>query len=320
MVEYQIVALKVFGSNPDIYPLLKWAVKSNLVRNNNYKNLLSFFLKNTLLLKNLFNYVKLDYMFFNKIKFLFKYSNLFLTKINYSTVFKTTFKLDKSLFHHHSVKHRSFFKKNSNTLFNKTLFLNFIKLNTWLPTPRLTAHPSFNIFYYFNKDLNLGCFNITKTFNLWTSIIIFITNIFFYNLNYLVFGTSYFKYEILSLNWNSIKFNQRLWKYTQPFTFFLSNKTTLRNKYYFAFLLTLNYRISFVSDIHYHVKTIFYFNYFKYISVGPVPISSNFYLLSLTMPVSSNFLFSNLFFIRLLLKMKKNTSKLMYDNYTNSKY
>ena len=214
---------------------------------------------------------------------------------------------------------KKFKKKNTDNLLNKRLFMSFLYLNTWLPTPRVTVHPSFNVFYFFNKNLNLGCFNIKRLFSLWNNIIIFVTNIFFYNINCLAFGTSYFKYEILSLNWSLIKFNKLLWKYTEAFTFFLSNNTTLKNQYYFSFLLTLNYRISFVNDIYYHKKTIYYFNLFKYISVGPVPISSNFYLLTLALPASSNFLFSNLFFFRLLLKLKKNNVKLLYDNYKNIK-
>jgi hypothetical protein len=257
------------------------------------------------LLKNLFNYLVLDHLLLCQIKLIFKNINLLSPKPSYKSIFKSSFSIDINFFEKSIYRHKSYFKKSSETMFNRTLFLTFLHVNTWLPTPRVTVHPSFNIFYFFNKDLNLGCFNIKRIFNLWSNVLIFITNIFFYKLDYLVFGTSYFKYEILSLNWNLVKFNELLWKYTQPFTFFLSNKTTLRNKQYFYYLALINYRLAFVIDIHYHVKTIYYFNYFKYISVGPVPISSNYYTLSLAMPMSSNFLFSNLFFIRLILKLKK---------------
>ena len=272
------------------------------------------------LLKKLFSYIVIDHLFINKLKLLTATTGTLSEYAEPKQIFKSIFKIDKNLIMNLNFKKRSFFKKNSDILFNKSLFLSFLYLNTWLPTPRVTVHPSFNIFYFFNKNLNFGCFNVKKIFSLWNNIITFITNIFFYNINCLAFGTSYFRYEILALNWSLIKFNQLLWKYTQAFTFFLSNKTTLKNRYYFSFLLTLNYRISFVSDIYYHRKTIYYFNLFKYISVGPIPISSNFYLLTLALPVSSNFLFSNLFFFRLLLKLKKNNSKLLYENYKNIKF
>ena len=101
--------------------------------------------------------------------------------------------------------------------------------------------------------------------------------------------------------------------------FFLNNKTTLRNKRYFYFLTLLGYRLAFITDIYYHSKTVYYLNHFKYISVGPVPLSSNFYLLTIAVPTSSNFLFSNLFFLRLIIKLKKDVMKNAYKNLYNFK-
>ena len=56
---------------------------------------------------------------------------------------------------------------------------------------------------------------------------------------------------------------------------------------------------------------------FKFVTIGPVPISSNFYTLTLSLPVSNNLFFSNLYFVRLVLKMNKMAQSLNFDELGN---
>jgi len=56
---------------------------------------------------------------------------------------------------------------------------------------------------------------------------------------------------------------------------------------------------------------------FKFVTIGPVPISSNFYTLTLSLPVSNNLFFSNLYFVRLVLKMNKMVQSLNFDELGN---
>lgn len=280
---------------------------------NNYtlenQKTLIFFLRFLWLIKVSFNYAKFDNFFFSKLRFFFKKNFTNRGNLGHVSVFKSRFELstEKSeLGRGYSVVLNT---KNTTNKFNMIFYYRILYLNMWLPTPNISTHPSFNSFYFFNKYQNIGCFNFKKVFNLWVNIFTFVSNIFFYNLKYLAFGNSYFKYEVLSINWYSTNFSQAIWKYVGSFVFFLNNKTTLRNKRYFYFLTSLGYRLAFVADIYYHSKTIYYLNHFKYISVGPIPLSSNFYLLTITIPTSSNFLFSNLFFLRFIIKLKKDVTK-----------
>lgn len=287
---------------------------------NKYNRYVLSILKALSILKLHFNFILFDIIFIKKINLLKQTEKIFLNSFSTRDIFKLKWGLDVSSFNKSLYRSKTFFKKNTESLFTKDLFRSFIYLNTWLPTPRVQVHASFNIFYLYNKDVGIGCFNLKRVFQAWTNIIVFITNIFFYKLNYLAFGNSYFKYEILSLNWYSFNLTKFLWRYSHPFIFFLKNRTTLENKEYFDFLIQKNYKIAFVVDIQYHSRTIHYFNKYKFITIGAVPISSNFFLLTVSLPTSSNLIFSNLFFLRLILKIKKSNAKLVYNNYKNIKF
>jgi hypothetical protein len=264
------------------------------------------------MLKISFSYAKFDNFFLSKLRFFFKNSQTTRTNLTYGMIFKSRFEFSTSLSPIEvGCRKISDFKKPHSPL-NMVFYYRILYTNMWLPTRNVATHPSFNSFYFFNKYQNIGCFNFKKVFNLWVNIFTFLINIFFYNLKYLVFGNSYFKYEVLALNWHGTNFSQVIWKYVGSFVFFLNNKTTLRNKRYFYFLTSLGYKLAFITDIYYHAKTVYYLNHFKYISVGPIPISSNFYLLTIAVPTSSNFLFSNLFFLRLVIKLKKEVRKNSY--------
>ena len=65
------------------------------------------------------------------------------------------------------------------TLWKKTLITSFLYINTWIPTPTLTVHASFNIIYFFNNHSNVGIFNLKKIFQIWTNLLVFLKNFFF---------------------------------------------------------------------------------------------------------------------------------------------
>ena len=190
----------------------------------------------------------------------------------------------------------------------KNLFTLFTNVNTLLPGAQLIPHFSFIALYHFNKQSNVGYFNFKKVFNVWMTLLSFLLNLFFYNIEYLFFSSSYFKYENLALNWSINKNLKQIWRYTNPFLFFLNNKTTLQNNNYFYLLKKKHFNVAVVVDLYYHKRTLHYLNRYKFLTLGPVPLSSNFYSLNITFPVSANSLFSNLFFIRLLFKLRKNAS------------
>ena len=198
----------------------------------------------------------------------------------------------------------------------KSLFLLFTNINTSLVNRVLAPHFSFVSLYQYNRQSNVGYFNFRKVFNVWLTLINFLVNFFFYKITFLSFTSSYFKYENLSLNWSMNKTVRNLWKYSNPFLFFLSNKTTLENEAYFDLVKKKGFNASILIDIYYHKRTLHYLNKYKFITIGPVPMSSNFYSLTMSFPVASNSVFSNLFFIRLLFKFQKFAANSDFINYS----
>ena len=239
------------------------------------------------------------------------------TTTNFQLVYKNFFKTKrKNKITKESLHLKGCSKKKIYSWSNQ-LFYSFLYNNFLIKQPKLIPHYSFYMYYCNNKGSNIGIFSIRKLIGSWNTIIYFISNIFYYNVNYVVFSNSYFKYETLSLNWNFIKLIKLIWRYTHPFIIFLNNKTTSRTEAYFSHLLKEGYQTAFVVDIHYHKKTIYYFNKLKFISIGPVPVTSNLYSLTVSMPVSSNSIFSNLFFFKLIIKLKKNMSLIKWESHFN---
>ncbi len=286
---------------PRYLPLMFWNLKIYNTTTNS-----SFFL----LIKWTFYFKK---RFLNNFKLFSNQSLLLLNNITLSMNFKTAFSSFRSS---NNIKNNFYknIKMSVNQTWSKKLYLVYIKLNSGFHQNTLQPHSSQEIYYYLNKQSNIGIWNVVKLINVWHNILTFIENIFFYNIEYVVFSNNYFKYESLSLNWKKLMLIKSFWRYTFPFIFFLNNKTTSKTELYFRFLLQKGFRVSFVIDSFYHKKTIFYFNKLKFISIGPIPVSSSLYLLNLSLPVNSNSVFSNLFFIRFLLKLKKKNSKLLYKN------
>ena len=275
-----------------------WKVKHQSFKNPNLLKVKSvtFFLS---LLKPSQNQLLLKLSVFLKLLSLgafIKNNSYNLKKIDYSSKFVTIKGSSKSF--QKSKFALQEYSKNS-------LITTFLNVNLWIPTAAIEVHPSFSSLYFYNNQSNLGIFNLKKVFNVWLNVLNFITNILSYGLNYLFFSSSYFKYESLSMNWNTNNKFRSIWRYNNPFIFFLKNKTTRVNDIFFKYLSRNVSKLIIIVDVYYHKRTLHYFNKYKFITLGPVPVTSSLYSLSLAFPVSSNSVFSNLFFIRMFMRLKK---------------
>lgn len=195
-------------------------------------------------------------------------------------------------------------KPNVSNQITKQLFKCFLIVNTFFSKRYLTPHASFRQFYFYNHHNNIGVWSLSKLFTSWQETLFLIQNIMNFKIKYFVFTSSYFRYESLALNWKSITLLKNLWRYTTPFIFFLNNKTTSANDNYFARLKTSDVHLFFIVDPIYHTKTLHYCWKYKFLTVGPVSIAANFYTLNYPIPVATNSVFSNLFFLRLLFKLE----------------
>ena len=199
---------------------------------------------------------------------------------------------------------------------NKSIFNSFMKLNSWIKNKNLKVHHTFTNYYFYDNSSNLGIFNLKGVFNLWLNITNFFKNVVFYKKSYILFGNAYFKYEVLSLN-HILNINFFTWRYAHLLIFFIDNKITLFMENYLYYLMGKGVRLAFVFDIFYHKRTIHILKKMKFVLLGPIPVTANLYTLDIALPVSSNSIFSNLFFIRLILFFKREVVKFNWLNLPN---
>lgn len=186
-------------------------------------------------------------------------------------------------------------------------FKSFLRLNGDSFSTLTIPHFSFKVFYLGYSRGGLSTLNLTRLFGRWKDIYYLVFNLFFYKIDLLTFGSSFFKNELLSMNWQVMGKFKFMWRYTRPFLTLKSNKITTYGDFVFTRLSLLGMRISLVIDVLYHTKTIYYLHRSGFYTIGLVPLNHNINTLNFAIPSGSDSLLSQVFFIRFISLIKQNT-------------
>jgi hypothetical protein len=130
-------------------------------------------------------------------------------------------------------------------------------------------------------------------------------NFFYYNRMPLIFGSAFFKQEILAINWQYTKLDLVTWKKTFPFFIF---KTTVFSKSVDAFysgLKKIGFRLFLIADCEQHRKLLYYLNKSKAFSIGLVTGNLDPWLVSFALPILSTNLLVQGFFLRFIVLTQK---------------
>ena len=326
-VEQQVVGLEAEGSTPSIYPIFsKWSIEVNntkpaIIRLQwtlVYINSLQQIVPNTRLMKTMYQYKSL----FNNPTRCANISTVGATIKNpmynnfLSAEFKQHFKQPRL------IRTSSFYKPKSPVLplrldENTQLlqsFKSYIRINSNSLTTLTIPHFSFKHFYLGYRRGGVAVLNINKFFTRWKDVYYLMFNLFFYKIDALTFGTSFFKQELLSLNWQSMKKFKFMWRYTRPFLSFRSNKITTYGDFVFYRLNLLGMRLGLVIDVLYHSKTIYYLHRSGFYTMGLVPINYNINTLNFAVPSTSDSLLTQVFFIRFMSLIKQNTLNVQFSS------
>ena len=106
---------------------------------------------------------------------------------------------------------------------------------------------------------------------------------------------------------------KHLWRFSKLFVSFVDTNVYGNLFFFFRYLKIKNINLFLVIDIIYHSRTLHFLHRFTYFTLGPVPMTQSCYSLSVSLPVSSNSVISNLFFMRLILKLKSLTSETFFN-------
>lgn len=159
--------------------------------------------------------------------------------------------------------------------------------------------------------------SIDKIFTRWKNFYYLCFNLFYFNIKFITLSNSFFIKEVSSLNWLHFSDSplQNLWRFIKPLIFFKPGQIVNYGNLLFKKLKFLNLNVSFVIDILYHGKTIYYLKNNNFFIIGLVSSGSRLKTVDLALPINANSIFSQLFFIRFLVSIKKDVDSYKFRNY-----
>lgn len=239
---------------------------------------------------------------------LYGYSNIFNS---YGNV-KLPFNSNSLPLPENSLHNFKNFKKN-HVSFSKYFFSTYLHLTINPLQFDGSVHHSYNTYCIYHSSSVVSFFNVKKLYQAWSLLILFIENLFYYNISVLAFSPPYFKSEVLSFNWKFITLYRQLWRFSTLFVHFINNIKTPSFENFLRLLRHNNVFVAIVIDIFFHKSTIDALKKNDIVTFGPVPITANLYTLSVSIPTSSNSVISNLFFLRLVFKLKMLNNRYIFD-------
>ena len=198
-----------------------------------------------------------------------------------------------------------------------TLFKTFLKANATLGFTNFIPHTSQRAIFIKYHKKGVAFSSLPKFYSSWMNTYTLLFNLIFYKIEILTFGNSFFKNEILALNWNSSTLLNNFWRYAKPFLIYQSVKINDYGNYIFRTLNNYGYSLGLVLDIIYHKKTIYYLRKNKFYVIGIVPCNYNIKSVDFALPIVNDTITNQLFFIRLIILIKKNVNQYKFNQLKN---
>ncbi len=247
----------------------------------------------------IFTFIK-KYLYINLNFILFKKINKSLnSNISYHILNFKEVKFNNTPF----FKNINYLKKNNLTIFK---FINlFFLFNFSLFNNNFKVNHNFNLFFVYSFSNKVIILDPIKFTLRWKDSYDLLFNIYFYNFNPLIFSTSLFKNETISLNWNYNHFDINVWKYYFPFFIFKLINYNNKTSFFFDKLYLNNINFFLITDCYYHFKNLYYINKKNLYSIGIVNVNLNPWIVSYPLlSFFENFL-TNIFFFKILIFIER---------------
>lgn len=190
-------------------------------------------------------------------------------------------------------------------------FLWYLKFGFAMTDLYASCHQSFAPFFFQNGGGASSFVNIRKINARWVDSYNLIFNLIFHDLVSLFFSNIYFKKEISALNWG-LKSSMSLWRLTQIVIFDRNNKIADSANYIFYKIRLLGVINTFVFDSEYHIRTLYYLRRHGFYTMGVVALNKDRRVLDYAIPIGSNSLVAQLFFLRFFINIKKEVQSYRY--------
>lgn len=188
------------------------------------------------------------------------------------------------------------------------LFKVFVNLSLSSYAKYTRPHPAFNIMFMDCSGHGSITLNLKRCFMRWNGTHALLYSLFYYTNRLIVFGHKLFRTDIIALNAASGVPLQTFFKYSAPF-FYLQNSTygeIIAN--IIRGLRAFKVETAFISDLTSHDKTSIGLRRSNVYTIGIVAFSSNPWVLAYPIPVHSNGLFTQYYFIKYLYHIQQQAS------------
>lgn len=191
-----------------------------------------------------------------------------------------------------------------------TIYLNLTKGFS----PFYVIHAAFRSMFLTSVDSrNLAFISISKLVARWKNTYNLLLNIFYSKVIMLAFTHKSLKDEALAFNWSYNKLSYDLFKYSAPYFFLKNVKHGDELNFIFRRFDKESLTIVFISDINFHRRTTFHLKRFNMYTIGLIPISTNPWLVQHPILVGSCNLFTQYFFLKLLLYFRGNAENYAFQ-------
>jgi hypothetical protein len=155
--------------------------------------------------------------------------------------------------------------------------------------------------------------SVRKLFETWTRSYLLLFNLFFYRLDVLVFGTPDFRYEIFSINWDTLSILSNFFKYERLFLFIAPSRINPYGDKTFKLLHQTGFTTALIIDTVYHQRNITYLHRAGFYTIGGVPTTEHLRSVNFGLPVKPYTTLSHFFFMRFSLVVKQQSSNFLYS-------
>ena len=195
-------------------------------------------------------------------------------------------------------------KNSTDKLFNLeyrwSLFLMYFQFMDNRRTNFFSPHANFKNMFLFDSTKTTVFFNYSRLYMRWTHTYNLLINIFFRELTPVLFATKMFRKEVTAFNWSLDVLDQGLFKHSSPYFFLKDCNYGDQGRYVFSELERAGLNVSFVTDIKYHEKNVYFLKRFNSYTIGIVPFNMNPWLVSYCIPIATNNIIIEFFFFKLI--------------------
>jgi hypothetical protein len=203
---------------------------------------------------------------------------------------------------------------------NYNLFLLYFQQTTNHSSSFFKPHTYFKQFFIISNFDKSPVLNVSKFYSKWTNTYNLLTNLFFLKTSLLIFSNKIFKNETISFNWSRNLLSYNLFKYSSPIFFLKDTKYGVTSTLIFKRLEQKKLNVSFLTDIKYHEKNLYYLKRFHIYTIGLVPYNLNPWVVSYSIPTSLNSLWNQYFFINFLSLLSQSSEKTNFNEFKNLWY